>query len=107
MSDDPLTAPADSGWRLVARGVEDLQVQYRRGNPLAWQPTPGIVDPNGADFTTIVREVRVMLGARTVQGNIQGARTSADGGDFVRGQLQSIIAPRAWQFYLAKDDEFN
>lgn len=104
--DDPLVAPPDARWRLIARGVEDLQVQYRNGNtPInAWLDEPGIVDINGTDYSTIVREVRVTLGARTVQTNLAGARTSAQGGDAIRGQLVATVTPRAAMFYLGQQD---
>jgi prepilin-type N-terminal cleavage/methylation domain-containing protein len=93
--DDPAAAPADAGWRLVARGVEDLQVEYNYPACAAvddWCGTPGAMV--FGDPTTVVREVRVTLGARTVQRNLAGATTSATG-SAMRGQLVSVIAPRA------------
>jgi len=103
---DPIAAPADAHWRLIARGVEDLQVGYRNGNsPInVWMDNPGLMDPNATDFNTIIREVRITLGARTVQRNLAGARTSTQGGDAVRGQLQATITPRAAMFYLGQQD---
>lgn len=95
---DPIAAGLGAGWRLVARGVEDLQVQYRTA--AGWADTPGLVDGAGQDYATLVREVRVTLGARTVAANIAGARTSVQGGDAHRGQLQATISPRAAFFYL-------
>jgi prepilin-type N-terminal cleavage/methylation domain-containing protein len=107
--DDPLSAPADAAWRLIARGVEDLQVQYRNGTtpPNTWLDEPGLVDGETPNHDTIVREVRVLLGARTVQANLQGARTSTQGGDAVRGQLEATITPRAAMFYLGQADLWN
>ena len=44
----------------------------------------------------MVRQVRVTLSARaTGRGRIQGARTSAGAPDAIRGQLQSVMTPRA------------
>jgi len=92
---DPALDPGDAGWRLVARGVEDLQVEYNYPACAAtddWCPTPGQMVYD--DPTTIVREVRVTLGARTVQTNIAGVTTSATS-TAMRGQLVSVISPRA------------
>ena len=64
-------------YQLVARGIEDLQVQYRNGAG-AWTNTPGLVTcppaalcPPG-NATSIVREVRVTLTARALGANLQG-----------------------------------
>jgi prepilin-type N-terminal cleavage/methylation domain-containing protein len=100
---DPIAAGPGAGWRLVARGVEDLQVQYRTA--AGWDDEPGEVgvDPVSglADYATIVQEVRVTLTARTTATNIAGARSSVQGGDAVRGQLQATISPRPALFYLS------
>jgi type II secretory pathway pseudopilin PulG len=59
-------------WRsgqVVARGIEDFQVQYRNGGPL-WLDDPGVVAcaegcaaPTTADYNTAIREVRVTVTA--------------------------------------------
>ncbi len=88
--------PGRPNWQLVARGIEDLQVQYRTGTN--WLDDPGT--PTSPDYNTIIREVRVTLGARTVSTRgLQGATTSAVG-SAVRGQLVSETAPRSALFYL-------
>jgi len=79
-----------SSWHLVARGVEDLQVQYLNGN--GWNDTPGVV--NGVDPNTIIRSVRITLSARATAANLKGQTTSAVG-SAVRGQLVSEASPRA------------
>jgi prepilin-type N-terminal cleavage/methylation domain-containing protein len=88
-----------SSWQTIARGIEDLQVQYE--NAAGWQDTPGLVtcDPNcaspgTAEYDRLVRRVRVTLSARALESNLAGQRTSAVG-DAVRGQLSTDIAPRA------------
>jgi len=43
------------GWQAVARGIEDLQVQYGMGSSTAWVDTPGTV-ASAADFGNMVRE---------------------------------------------------
>ena len=82
-----------SPWELVARGIEDLQIEYRAGDGL-WRNRP----PQVADsvWDTLVREVRITLSARASAANLQGA-TAADGADYnaVRGQLTTVVAPRS------------
>ena len=88
--------PAGSPWQLVARGIEDLQVEYlyvdAGGETWTHAPRGPILN----DFTTVVRQVRVTLSARAIAPNLQGA-TIAGGAapDAVRGQLTRVIAPRA------------
>jgi prepilin-type N-terminal cleavage/methylation domain-containing protein len=93
-------------WQMVARGIEDLQVQYLNGNG-AWADIPGVVDGSlayPANYNSIVREVRVTLTARnTGIGNLQGAsQPGAAATRFVRGSLTSIVAPRAALTALTK-----
>jgi Tfp pilus assembly protein PilW len=78
----------NSTWQIIARGVEDLQVQYL--NTTGWHDEVGTI----ADMNTLVRRVRVRLSARTVEANLQGQSTSAVG-EAVRGQLMTEVAPRA------------
>jgi prepilin-type N-terminal cleavage/methylation domain-containing protein len=94
--------PLNGGnWEVVARGIEDMQVEYFRNG--AWGSTPGDVYCDGpctapvvADFNRLVRQVRVTLSARaTGRGRIQGARTVAGAPSAIRGQLQAVITPRA------------
>jgi prepilin-type N-terminal cleavage/methylation domain-containing protein len=87
-----------SSWQIVARGVEDLQVQYLNG--AGWQNGPGTITcglncaaPTAADYDKIIRRVRVRLSARALEANLQGQTTSAVG-NAVRGQLATEIAPR-------------
>jgi prepilin-type N-terminal cleavage/methylation domain-containing protein len=90
-----------SSWQMVARGIEDLQVTYR--NAAGWQDQPGSVAcavmpctaPTQADYDKIIRQVRVVVGARAMGANLQGQTTSVAGGRAIRGQLQEEITPRA------------
>lgn len=98
----PAGAPA-SDWQLVARGIEDMQVQYRTGNTAlgAWQnqpdlvlpPVPPTAPPTVAQWNNIVREVRLTLSARALAPNLQGQTTSVLG-SAVRGRIQRTITPR-------------
>jgi prepilin-type N-terminal cleavage/methylation domain-containing protein len=89
----------ESSWEVIARGVEDLQVEYLNGT--GWQDEPGTItcgancdDPTPADYDTLIRRVRVRLSARAMEANLTGQSTSAVG-NAPRGQLVSEVAPRA------------
>ena len=87
------------GWQLVARGVEDLQVRYQVGadtNPLVWANTPGVQ----VDVDTVVRRVEITLSARSMIANIQGQTANANLGSAVRGQLVTVVSPRAALFNM-------
>ena len=82
----------DSPWELVARGIEDLQVEYMWGNGLWYNQPP----PSTASWDTLVRQVRITLSARASAANIQGMRTAGGGApDALRGQLSTTVTPRA------------
>jgi prepilin-type N-terminal cleavage/methylation domain-containing protein len=92
--------PAAPGpWQLVARGIEDLQVEYLYRNAdttLVWVNLPRVVVLN--DFTTVARAARVTLSARAVAVNVQGqmpAGAGSGGRAAIRGQLARVVAPRA------------
>ena len=85
-------------FQVVARGVEDLQVQYldQAGNVFPTIPVPGapVVDATGVNFTTLITQVRVTLTTRAATRRLQGATTSAAGGAALRGSLSSQASPR-------------
>jgi prepilin-type N-terminal cleavage/methylation domain-containing protein len=88
---------AGSPWELVARGIEDLQVEYLDGAGAptgAWRNQPQVVTTDA--WGTIVRQVRITLSARASAANLAG-ETAAGGGAprAVRGQLSTTITPRA------------
>jgi prepilin-type N-terminal cleavage/methylation domain-containing protein len=84
---------AGSPWELVARGIEDLQIEYMAGDDVWRNRAPvSVVD----DWTTLVRQVRITLSARAAAANLQGQTTAGGGApNAVRGQLVSVVAPRA------------
>ena len=53
----------------MARGIEDLQIEYRDGNG-AWQNQPPVSLAD--DWTTLVRQVRITLSARASGANLGG-----------------------------------
>ena len=108
LSSGAVSSPPGAGWSLVARGIEDLQVQYFResdatdnNQSLDWFDTPGVVDATGSNLDTLVRQVRVTLQARTVSTNLQGSTAAAAGDNAIRGSMTTVVAPRAAHFYLA------
>lgn len=90
---------AGSPWELVARGIEDLQIEYQTatGTPPvagAWENQPPTV--TSGDWNSLVRRVRITLSARANAPNLQGATTAAGVPvDAVRGQLSTVVTPRA------------
>jgi hypothetical protein len=83
----------NSPWELVARGIEDLQVEYMWGDG-QWHNSP-MPSTNG-NWLSIPRRVRITLSARASAANIQGATVAqGTGPDAVRGQLITEVTPRA------------
>jgi prepilin-type N-terminal cleavage/methylation domain-containing protein len=81
-----------SPWEMVARGIEDLQVEYFAGAG-PWADAPAVVT-NG-DWNSLVQRVRITLSARSSAPNLTGQTTSAGGApDAVRGRLTTIVTPR-------------
>jgi prepilin-type N-terminal cleavage/methylation domain-containing protein len=91
------TLTAGSPWELVARGIEDLQVEFQaeaNAGAGGWdnEPPAAVLD----DWTRLVRQVRVTLSARATAANLQGQTAGAGGApDAVRGQLSTVVTPRA------------
>ncbi len=95
----------NSTWQIIARGVEDFQVEYM--NAAGWQNTPGSIDcgaskgctsPAQSDYDRLVRRVRVRLSARVTEtGKMAGETASAalpGVANAIRGQLSTEVAPR-------------
>jgi hypothetical protein len=107
VGNDPLGNP--SPWQMVARGIDDMQVQYLTacpspGGAVGWCNVPGAVV--GGNLNTVVQQVRVTLSARAIGStvNAAGQVVASLGGESVyapggtagrRGQLTTTIAPRA------------
>ena len=116
---DPLTGtyyePTSAGnvtlgrWQLLARGIEDLQVQYRSGNGVWTDNAPAVGCagdcklPTTAEYNTPIREVRVTMSARASGYNLQGQTTSSATGraNAVRGAVTTVTSVKALQSYLA------
>jgi prepilin-type N-terminal cleavage/methylation domain-containing protein len=87
---------ATAPWALVARGIEDLQIDYYAGG--AWVNQPPVAVANNYD--TVVERVRIRLSARSSAAGLEGATNSAVG-QALRGQLVSEVAPRAARIVMA------
>ena len=81
-------------YQTIARGIEDLEVQYTKAStPNTWvDGAPQVVNN---DYTTLINQVRVTLIARAEGRKLQGQKTSASGRTNVRGTLTSVGTPRA------------
>jgi hypothetical protein len=102
---------AQSPWQLVARGIDDMQIQYftacpSPGGALGWCNIPGAVA--NTNLNTIVQQVRITLSARALATTAGGAQGL--GGETIyapggtrgrRGQLTTTVAPRAALITLA------
>jgi prepilin-type N-terminal cleavage/methylation domain-containing protein len=105
----------NSTWQIIARGVEDFQVEYM--NASGWHNTPGAIDcagagggghggaggggcsaPTAADYDRLIRRVRVRLSARVTETGHMTGETASAGlpqiGNAIRGQLVTEVAPR-------------
>lgn len=99
-----------SPWQLIARGIDDMQIEYQTGvqwpsgAPTTWLNTPGNVDTTIAippaavagNFDSIVRRVRITLSSRALGNDLGGETTyNPSGTRGRRGQLTTIVSPRA------------
>ena len=76
----------------MARGIEDLQIEYQAD--AAWDNQPPVAI-TGA-WNSLVRRVRITLSARANAPNLQGAsRAAGVASNAVRGQLSTVVTPRA------------
>jgi hypothetical protein len=96
---------------LVARGIEDLQVEYIQANmpgvcdaanPCANAPLVSLTMPPpnpNTDYNTIITQVQVTLSARSNVQGLQG-QTKVGGQAWLRGSLTSVGSPRAALYAL-------
>jgi hypothetical protein len=98
------TANIGAGYQTLARGIDDLQVQYIAADQDATDPTKWVDDAPvvaANTYNSIITQVRVTLSARSEAQNIQGATISADGTARMRGMLTATAAPRSSLLALA------
>ena len=86
-------------YQTVARGIEDLQVQYTNATGGVSDSAPLVVANN---WGSLVTQVQVTLSSRSEAQNIQGATTDANLGDRMRGRLTWAGSPRSTLIALAQ-----
>lgn len=86
-----------TGFQTVARGIEDLQVQYTQADGTVSDGAPQVVP---LDYSTLVTQVQVGLSSRSVAYRIEGltapapAAAAAGVPNAIRGGLVSVGTPR-------------
>jgi len=86
-------------YQTVARGIEDLQVQYTNATGGVSDSAPLVVANN---WGSLVTQVQVTLSSRSEAQNIQGATTDANLGNRMRGGLTWVGSPRSTLIALAQ-----
>jgi prepilin-type N-terminal cleavage/methylation domain-containing protein len=81
-------------FEVLARGIDDLQVQYTNADNLTTNDAPA-VDQTQLNYGSIIHRVAVTLSARSEARNVQGMTTAAAGPTAIRGTLTSQGTPRA------------
>ena len=99
-ADAPVPNPPGGNWQLVARGINDMQVQYLDGDGVL-KDQPGVFAAV-TDFNLIVRQVNVTLSSRVAGANIAGfsGTDMSDPNQIRLGQLTGQIVPRQALLHL-------
>jgi prepilin-type N-terminal cleavage/methylation domain-containing protein len=100
---DNVDFASDLAYQTIARGIEDLQVDYALASaPNTWVTQSGAGGTSGAplivqdNYGTLIVKVRVTLSARaTGSKKLQGQTKNTTLGSAVRGQLTQTMAMRA------------
>lgn len=87
-------------YQIIARGIDDMQVQYVRADGAISDPAPTITSD---DYNSLITQVRVTLSARTESARLQGA-TIADGKMALRAELASQASPRQALWVLTQEN---
>jgi len=93
------SASPGSGFQAVARGIEDLQVQYTNATGTVTDGAPAVVANN---WGSLITQVQVTLASRSEASNIQGATVDANLGNKMRGRLTWVGSPRSTLVALAQ-----
>jgi type II secretory pathway pseudopilin PulG len=88
-----------AGFQTVARGIEDLQVQYTQANGIVTPGAPAVIANN---WGSLVTRVQVTLSSRSEAQNIQGTTADASLGNRMRGRLTWVGSPRSTLIALAQ-----
>ena len=82
-------------FQVVARGIDDLQVQYTNARGAVSDNAPQVRTDDYTGAHSPITRVTVTLSARSEAKNVAGARSVASGPTALRGQLTSSVTPRA------------
>lgn len=93
-----MTSANGGGFQTLARGIEDLQVQYLAANmdpsvPANWTDNAPLVVNN--TWGSLITQVSVTLSARSEAQNVEGSSTAASGPTALRGRLTASASPRS------------
>lgn len=88
-----------AGYLTVARGIEDMQVQYTNAAGTVSDSAPAVAANN---WGTLITQVQVTLASRSEALNIQGATTDTNLGNKMRGRLTWVGSPRSTLIALAQ-----
>lgn len=99
-ADAPVPDPPGGTWQLVARGINDLQVQYLDGDAVL-KDEPGLFTDN-TQTNLVVRQVNVTLSSRVAGANISGftGTDMSDAAQIRLGQLTGQLVPRQALLHL-------
>ena len=89
------TSSSPGVWQVVARGIEDLQVQYTQASGTVTTGAPGAPQVLPNNFGTVITEAQVTLASRSEAQNIQGMTTNPSARTAIRGRLVSRGTPRS------------
>jgi hypothetical protein len=92
--------PPGGNWQLVARGINDMQIQYVDGDG-GVKDEPGVFADN-TQYNLVVRQVNVVLSSRVAGVNIAGfsGTDPSDPAQIRLGQLTAQIVPRQALIHL-------
>ncbi len=81
-------------FQVIARGIDDLQVEYFDANGARWDDAPQ-VDQGALNYGSLIQRVRVTLSSRSESVNVAGASRVDAGPVALRGRLIATGTPRA------------
>ncbi len=96
-----LSCAAFPCYQTVARGIEDLQVQYTQASGAVTTGSPGAPQVIANNWGSLITQVQVTLSSRSEARNVQGATADAIG-NRMRGSLTWVGTPRSTLIALAQ-----
>jgi type II secretory pathway pseudopilin PulG len=90
-----------AGFQTVARGIEDMQVQYTQASGFVTAGTPGAPAVTANVWGSLITQVQVTLSSRSEARNVSGMSNDANLGTRLRGSLTWTGSPRSSLVHLA------